>query len=169
MDTETYLEQLAGNLQHYGVEAIQIGEIIAEVESHLAESGEDAVEAFGPPDAYAEHRAASVERGAAPDDVWQRRTFRATAFDEMRILAAAGQDGWELTDVAAFALPCRRPWDPCTVRRWAYRRRVGINRDALVTEMRAAGWEPCGLWLPFHYFKRPLAAATVLDELAQQG
>ncbi len=169
MDTETYLEQLAGSLQRYGVEGTQIGEIVAEVESHLAESGEDAVEAFGPPDAYAEHRAASLERGTAPDDAWQRRTFRATAFDEMRILAAAGQDGWELIGVAAFALSCRRPRDPGAVRRWAYRRRGGINSDARVAGMRATGWEPCGLWLSFHYFKRPLAEATTRDELAQQG
>ncbi len=93
MNTETYLERLAASLQRYGVESAQIGEIVGEVESHLAESGEDAVEAFGPPDAYAEHRAASLERGTASGDAWQRRTFRATAFDEMRILAAAGHDG----------------------------------------------------------------------------
>ncbi len=55
------------------------------------------------------------------------------------------------------------------VRRWEYRRRVGINRDALVVEMRATGWEPCGLWLPFHYFKRPLAEAGARDRLARQG
>jgi len=142
-ETETYLERLAERLQRYGVETAQIGEIIAEVESHLAESGEDAVEAFGPPEAYAEHRAASLERGVTPgdreEDAWQRRTFRATAFDEMAILAAAGQEGWELVDVAALALFCRRPRDRGLIQHWAYRRRVGINRDALVMQMRATG------------------------------
>lgn len=153
MMIDTYLEQLSACLQRYGLESSQIGEIVAEVESHLRESGEDPLEAFGVPDAYAEERVAARERAA--DGNWQRRAFRATAFDEMAILQEAGKAGWELSDVAAFALYCQRPWDLKKVRQWEYKRRVGLNRNAIIEEMLADHWEPCGNWTPFHYFKRP--------------
>ncbi|MBO0783383.1 MAG: hypothetical protein J2P37_31610 [Ktedonobacteraceae bacterium] len=150
----TYLEQLSASLQRYGLEYSQIGEIIAEVESHLQESGEEPLDAFGPPDAYAEKRVTARERVAGGN--WQSRTFRATAFDEMIILREAGKAGWELSDVAAFALYCRRPWNLKEVRQWEYARRVGLNRNAIVAEMLTEQWEPCGNWTPFHYFKRPI-------------
>lgn len=155
---DTYLEELYVCLQRYGLEHQQISEIMAEVESHLAESGETPLEAFGPPNVYAEERVSARERAAGGE--MQRRTFRATAFDEMIILAEAGKAGWELLDVAAFALYCQRPWNLKEVRQWEYVRRVGFNRNAIIAEMEIQGWQPCGNWTPFHYFKRPLRPAV---------
>ncbi len=156
---DAYLEQLSACLQRYGLDSEQIGEIIAEVESHLAESGEAPLDAFGPPYVYAEKRVAARERTTGGE--WQRRTFRATAFDEMMILEEAGKAGWELYEVGALALYCRRPWAIKEARQWEYARRIGLNRSAIMAEMAAQGWEPCGHWSPFHYFKRQIPLPAV--------
>lgn len=155
---EAYLEELSACLQRYGLDNHQISEIIAEVESHLVESGETPLEAFGPPKVYAEERVTAREQVAGGE--MQRRTFRATALDEMIILQEAGKAGWELTDVAAFALYCQRPWNLEEVQQWEYARRVGLKRNAIIAEMMTEGWQPCGNWTPFHYFKRSLRPAT---------
>ncbi|GHO48174.1 HAAS signaling domain-containing protein [Ktedonospora formicarum] len=157
---DAYIEELSACLQRYGLESKQISEIVAEVESHIAESGESPLEAFGPPEAYAEERVMAHERTAGGKT--QYRTFRATAFDEMGILREAGKAGWELLDVAALALYCQRPWDLKEARKWEYVRRVGLNRNAIIQEMMAEQWEPCGNWTPFHYFKRPLKGTIEL-------
>ena len=158
MNVEAYLSELAASLQMRGADSARTSEAVAEVESHLSESGEDPMEAFGPPDEYAEQLLLREEsrEGETADKNWAERTFRATAFGEMKILEEAGRQGWELTDVGAYALHCRRPHDLKTVRRWEYSRRVGIDRQAILEDMTALGWEPCGLWSPFHYFKRSL-------------
>jgi len=41
---------------------------------------------------------------------------------------------------------------------WEYRRRVAtlFNEDRILREMGLDGWELCGVWLFFLYFKRPL-------------
>jgi hypothetical protein len=155
---DTYLQQLSACLQRYGLDNQQISEIIAEVESHLVESGETPLEAFGPPDVYADERVTARERAAGGG--MQRRTFRATAFDEMIILQEAGKAGWELTDVAAFALYCQRPWNLKDIQQWEYARRVGLNRNRIIAEMMTDRWQPCGNWTPFHYFKRPIKPAA---------
>ena len=49
----TYLDDLVSELRLLDVPGKRIGQIMAEAESHLAESGEDPVEAFGTPAEYA--------------------------------------------------------------------------------------------------------------------
>lgn len=49
----TYLAQLTRALQLEGVEGRRAGEFIAEIDSHLAETGADPVDEFGPPFALA--------------------------------------------------------------------------------------------------------------------
>lgn len=158
MNVEAYMSELAASLQMRGADSARTSEAVAEVQSHLSESGEDPVEAFGSPDEYAEQLLLLEERraGEAADTKWVERTFRATAFGEMRVLEDAGRQGWELVDVGAYALHCRRPRDLEAARRWEYSRRVSVDRQTIVEDMTALGWEPCGLWLPNHYFKRSL-------------
>lgn len=52
-DTENYRRDLVVALRMGNVPPDRIGEIVAEVESHVAETGESPVEAFGPPKEYA--------------------------------------------------------------------------------------------------------------------
>jgi hypothetical protein len=53
MNRSIYLQELRERLYFRGATRQQANEIVAEVDSHLAESGEDPVEAFGTPDRYA--------------------------------------------------------------------------------------------------------------------
>jgi len=53
MNRQEYLDELRERLFVYGAPEPRSAEIVAEVESHLVESGEDPVEAFGLPDRYA--------------------------------------------------------------------------------------------------------------------
>lgn len=52
-ETSTYRRDLVLALRMRHVPGDRIGDIVAEVESHVADTGEDPVEAFGPPREYA--------------------------------------------------------------------------------------------------------------------
>jgi hypothetical protein len=52
-DTERYAQQLLLALRGREVPSERIAEVVAEVESHVSETGEDPREAFGSPSAYA--------------------------------------------------------------------------------------------------------------------
>jgi len=53
----TYTDDLVFELRMLEVPGTRIGEILAEVQSHIAETGEDPVDAFGPVKDYARERA----------------------------------------------------------------------------------------------------------------
>ena len=57
---ETYREQLLMHLRLRDLPGDRIGEALAEVEAHTAETGEDPREAFGPPKQYARQVAAAA-------------------------------------------------------------------------------------------------------------
>jgi hypothetical protein len=86
-DLDTYRQRLLIELRRRGVPGDRIGEAIAEVESHVAESGEDPVTAFGEPDAYAERLSGSLrlpDRSGARWARWANAVVAAGSF------AAAG-------------------------------------------------------------------------------
>ncbi|MDA3805614.1 hypothetical protein PED38_12475 [Clavibacter sp. CT19] len=62
--TTEYTQQLALALRMRDVPGAAIGDAVAQVESHVADTGEDPVEAFGPARAYAASVAATVDRPA---------------------------------------------------------------------------------------------------------
>ena len=62
--TTEYTRQLALALRMRHVPGAAIGDAVAQVESHVADTGEDPVEAFGPAGAYAASVAATVDRPA---------------------------------------------------------------------------------------------------------
>lgn len=62
--TTEYTHQLALALRMRHVPGAAIGDAVAQVESHVADTGEDPVEAFGPAGAYAASVAATVDRPA---------------------------------------------------------------------------------------------------------
>ncbi|WP_435199728.1 HAAS signaling domain-containing protein [Janibacter sp. GS2] len=75
-----YRQSLIAILRLKEVPGERIGQIVAEVESHVAETGEDPVEAFGPPRAYA----AQLSDEQRPSPWWH------TAVTAL----AAGVAGW---------------------------------------------------------------------------
>ena len=158
MESEAYLENLTIQLQRRGVAEERIGQIIGDIEAAIAESKEPPVDAYGSPANYAEEMAAADEArlGKSNSENWHKRTFMASAYDEMEILATAGKDGWELTNVGFLSLFCRRPAELSQAHRWEYQRRTGVNRSQIKKEMAADNWEPCGTWVVLHYFKKDL-------------
>ncbi|MFC8763095.1 hypothetical protein ACFUAG_20530 [Streptomyces sp. NPDC057193] len=77
------------------------------------------------------------------------------------MLAVHGDQGWEVESLDALGrFVCRRP--ATATLRWEYRREViGARRRAKVlAELEPEGWELCGEWLVYGYFKRPRAATT---------
>ena len=70
--TESYLAQLTLELRRRDVPGPRIGEVIAEIEAHVAESGEPPTEAFGAPPAYAETVAAAWHHRAGRRSPWLR-------------------------------------------------------------------------------------------------
>ncbi len=171
MNRETYLSQLTAQLHCRGVDEDRIGEIIKEVENHLQEGGEDPENAFGPAEHYAEKMAVFTEnhKHSQSPGQWHKRTFRATALDEMEILRWAGREGWELVNVGALALFCRRPVNLSGAFHWDYVRRTGVQARSIGEEMAAGGWKPCGNWIVFHYFKRKIGVLDSPDNQRGQG
>lgn len=83
--TRKYTRDLTLWLQMRDVDGARIGQIVAEVESHVAESGEPPEQAFGPPKAYA------AQFGEVPGRWrWNPRTVVTTL--------AAALGGWFLAD-----------------------------------------------------------------------
>ncbi len=80
MNRQQYLGELTERLFSRGVPPEQTREIVAEVESHLIDSGDDPIETFGLPDSYA----ASVVAGRWRRDAWTM----------LLIAALAGSGGW---------------------------------------------------------------------------
>jgi hypothetical protein len=84
------------------------------------------------------------------------------AFAELQWLDRFGDQGWEVERVDALArFVGHRPTSGA--RRWEYRREtVGVPRrggpaGGPAGVLAADGWEPCGSWVCFEYFKRPKA------------
>lgn len=151
----TYLEQLERALTRRGLDAAHTAEVIQELTNHLNDSGDRPRETFGEPDEYAAALVAADQPEATePDQRYEVRTFRATAFDEMAILSDLGQQGWELTGVRDFGLHARRLDEPTARTQWEYERRQAVRRGPVLEEMETAGWTQCGRWVMFHYFKR---------------
>lgn len=159
-DDRAYVAELEHELRRRGLDESRTADVIAEMSDHLAQSGDRAREAFGEPAQYAAALLAADQPEGEPDPRYEARTFRATAADEMEILADLGRDGWELTGVRDFGLHARRPVAPTVPRAWEYARQTGLRRGAVLAQMEAEGWVPCGRWLTFHYFKRAGADAT---------
>lgn len=64
--SHSYQSRLVTALRRHDVPGNRIGEILAEIESHLAESGESVTDAFGSPGDYAARLAESTPAGEAP-------------------------------------------------------------------------------------------------------
>lgn len=162
MTTDAYLTELAEHLRAAGLAPERVDDVLGELRDHLAASGELPEATFGPVGRFAADLLAEsadpVPDAAVPGV--EQRTFRATALDEVDILAELGRDGWELTGVRDFGLHASRPRDVAARRPWQYERRRTLRARALEQRMRADGWEPCGRWVPFSYFKRPGPASS---------
>ncbi|MDQ3305551.1 MAG: hypothetical protein M3535_06135 [Actinomycetota bacterium] len=128
-DARTYLEQLEHALRRRGLDETRTAEVLEEISDHLAQSGDRPHEAFGEPEQYAAALVAADQPEGDPGQRYEARTFRATARDEVEILADLGRDGWELTGVRDFGLHARRLMEPEARPTWEHTRRSGCGAD----------------------------------------
>ncbi|RVU22048.1 DUF2812 domain-containing protein [Streptomyces antnestii] len=162
-----YLDRLAELLREaHGLPADHVAAVVADLGSYLARAGgAEPEDAFGPVDAFA--RRLAPDRASAPaDEHLETWCFLADTYAGEELLNRFGDEGWEVEriDPPGRFVSHRDPERP---RRWEYRREVatgagGSRAEQLARDERLArdGWEPCGDWVVYAWFKRPKAAAT---------
>ncbi|MFC8794439.1 hypothetical protein [Streptomyces cinereoruber] len=161
MTTDAYFEELAGALRAADVPEEQIGRTVAELRGHLAETGTAPEEEFGPAARFAARLGGLAPAPGEPDGSAEHWTWTADLFNDRQMLAVHGDQGWEVESLDAIGrFVCRRV--PGAELAWEYRREVITDRRRaqVLDELEPEGWEPCGEWLTYGYFKRPKAATA---------
>lgn len=164
--TNPYFDELAERLRARGLPEDEVSRTVDDLAAFAAESGTDPVQEFGAPADFASQVApdeakADVPGGPVPPDEAETWKWRADAFHERDVLNRYGDEGWEVerVDNAGRFVSHRDPDDP---QRWEYRRETVLpgRRNAVTGRLAPDGWEPCGTWICFEYFKRPKAASV---------
>ncbi|MFI7317180.1 hypothetical protein [Streptomyces venezuelae] len=168
-----YLIDLAERLQARGLPADRVEATVTDLAAHLDESGaEDAEAEFGPADEFAAQLVpgTGVRAGAAdepgepgePDDAGETvETWRWTAdtYVDEELLNRFGDEGWEVERVDALGRFVSHR-DVAQPQRWEYRRElITRGRENLDERLAPDGWEACGTWIVYAWFKRPRAAS----------
>ncbi|GAA2435494.1 hypothetical protein GCM10010191_57700 [Actinomadura vinacea] len=162
--TTAYFEDLAGLLHARGLPAGEVDETVEHLAAHAG--GADPEERYGPVRDLAERLTGSAFDGAPSpetDPTARTWTWTADAFADRARLYAAGEEGWEVERVDGDGrfVAHRDLADP---RRWEYRRETGGAPSP-------DGWEACGTWLCYRYYKRPKqnAPAGSLDQIPERS
>ncbi|CAM5497752.1 hypothetical protein STANM309S_00345 [Streptomyces tanashiensis] len=161
MTTDAYFAELSGSLRAAHVPDEQIAATVEDLRAHLAETGTAPEEEFGPAAAFAAQLGGLAPTPGEPDGRAESWTWTADLFNDRRMLAVHGDQGWEVESLDPLGrFVCRR--SATAALRWEYRREIiGARRRAKVlAELEPEGWELCGEWLVYGYFKRPRAATA---------
>ncbi|GHC63817.1 hypothetical protein [Streptomyces flavofungini] len=159
-----YLDDLGARLRELGLPAEHVRVTVADLAAHLAECGGVAEEEFGPVEEFARELAPEGAGRADPPgpdgdsrvEVWR---WTADTFVDEELLGRFGDEGWEMRRVDALGrFVCHRDLD--RPQRWEYRRElVSRGREGLDERLAPEGWEACGDWVVYAWFKRPRAAS----------
>ncbi|GGU70282.1 hypothetical protein GCM10010275_00210 [Streptomyces litmocidini] len=161
MTTDAYFAELTDALRAAGVPEEQIARTTDELRGHLAETGTSPEEEFGPAEGFAARLGGPVPAPGEPDGAAEHWTWTADLFNDRRMLDVHGAQGWEVEGLDSLGrFVCRRA--PGVALAWEYRREVitGRRRARVLDELTPEGWELCGEWLVYGYFKRPRAATA---------
>jgi len=160
---DAYFTDLAARLRERGVTEERITATIDDLATYLSESGTDPEEEFGPAADFARRLCADDEAAGDAASAPASGTWKWTAdiFIDQQRLNEFGAQGWEVETVDKNGMFVSRR-DPERPQRWEYRREVvrPARRAALAESLAPDGWEPCGTWWYYAYFKRPLAASV---------
>ncbi|MFV2177206.1 hypothetical protein ACFHW2_13255 [Actinomadura sp. LOL_016] len=158
-----YFDDLADRLRAAGLPDAAVADTVRDLAAHVAESGTDPEDEFGPAAEFAAvlHPAEPDREPGPSDETW---VWTADAFQDRRMLDRFGDQGWEVEHVDSVGRFVSRR-DPERPQRWEYRRETVLpgRRPALAARLAPDGWEPCGSWVYFEYFKRPKAATLGPD------
>lgn len=171
MTDSTYFETLAALLRERGEPQARIESLVGELAAHAEEAGADAYEEFGPVGELAAQLTERESAGPAdgprePEDGAEAWVWTADAFQDQLLLEQFGAQGWEVERLDKLGrFVCRR--DLGHPMRWEYRRETAghLQRAVRTGQLGPEGWEQCGVWGPFTYYKRP--AAVVEGPAAQ--
>lgn len=158
---DAYFAELSAALRAAAVPEDQIARTVEELRGHLAESGAAPEEEFGPAALFAASLGGLVPAPGEPDEAAEHWTWTADLFNDRRMLAVHGDQGWEVESLDSLGrFVCRRA--PRVALAWEYRREVisGRRRAKVLDALDPEGWELCGEWLVYGYFKRPKAATA---------
>ncbi|NDZ77980.1 hypothetical protein G3I19_05445 [Streptomyces sp. SID10853] len=159
-----YFDELAAALRSHGRPGEEVAATVADLSGYLAETGRGPEEEFGPAGLFAERLTGGGGTGepGAGAETWK---WTCDIYTDRRHLNFYGDQGWEVEGLDRLGrFVCRRDRDAAL--RWEYRREAANNaaeRDTLTTGLAPDGWEPCGHWFFFMYFKRPRAAEAGPD------
>ncbi|MFI8960656.1 hypothetical protein ACIGO8_00970 [Streptomyces sp. NPDC053493] len=157
-----YFDELSAALRGSGVPEEQIAATVADLRGHVAETGTAPEAEFGPADRFAAQLGGLAPEPGEPDAAAEHWTWTADLFNDRRMLAVHGDQGWEVESLDALGrFVCRR--SPGSALLWEYRREVlggGRRKARVLDELSPEGWELCGEWLVYGYFKRPKAATA---------
>ncbi|MEU6878190.1 hypothetical protein [Streptomyces sp. NPDC046712] len=169
-EPSAYFDELSAALRGAGVPAEQMASTVAELRGHLAETGSSPEEEFGPAADFAARLGGTAPVAAEPAEKAETWLWTADIYNDRRLLALHGDQGWEVEGLDTLGrFKCRRV--PGAALRWEYRRELisGKRRAEVLDRLTPEGWEMCGEWTVFAYFKRPKAAsegpAAALDTL----
>ncbi|TFV67040.1 UNVERIFIED_ORG: hypothetical protein E4P37_04790 [Bacillus sp. AZ43] len=143
-ETSTYRRDLVLALRARQVPGDRIGEIVAEVESHVADTGEDPVEAFGRPKEYAATLAPAPRGG--------KTVLGALALSGAAVGWLVATSVFDLVEGDAKGLPAGLPsWVPLVlaVLLWIPAVVVTMRRNERVRDPRTGEWlTPSPRWVP---------------------
>ncbi|GGK71041.1 hypothetical protein Ppa06_35230 [Planomonospora parontospora subsp. parontospora] len=164
--TTAYFDQLAGHLRGHGIPEEEIITTVDDLAAYAAESGADPEEEFGPAAGFAATLAPAAQETApegGPDPAAETWVWTADAFRDREYLNRYGEQGWEVERIDHLGRFVSRR-DPERPLRWEYRRETVLpaKHGALAERLAPDGWEPCGGWMYFQYFKRPKAVSEGL-------
>ncbi|TMR34185.1 hypothetical protein [Actinomadura geliboluensis] len=165
-DVLTYFQRLTTLLREQQMPQQRIEALVGELKAYTQEAGTEPAEEFGPAEELAAKlteraRLGATDAAAEPGDETETWVLRTDAFQEERLLSHFGAQGWEVDGLDRFGgFICRR--EPNEPMRWQYRRETATERgrDKLTEQLAPDGWELCGVWGPFAYYKRPEAASS---------
>ncbi|MFF1375189.1 hypothetical protein [Streptomyces sp. NPDC058308] len=161
-ERDSYLIGLAERLRAHGLPADRVEATVTDLAAHLEEAGADDAEAeFGPADEFARQLvpAAGERAPAAPGDTVETWRWTADTYVDEELLNRFGDEGWEVERVDALGRFVSHR-DLAQPQRWEYRRElVTRGREGLDERLAPDGWEACGTWVIYAWFKRPRAAS----------
>lgn len=157
-----YLLELAERLRAHGLPADRVEATVMDLGAHLAECGTaDAEAEFGPAEEFARQLVpdTGVRAPAEPGDAVETWRWTADTYVDEALLNRFGDEGWEVQRVDAVGRFVSHR-DVAQPQRWEYRREL-VTRGRKDVDRRLApdGWEACGDWLVYAYYKRPRAAS----------
>ncbi|MEU2557811.1 hypothetical protein ABZ626_00465 [Streptomyces longispororuber] len=154
-----YLRRLEARLRELGLPAERVRVTVADLAAYLGECGADPEDEFGPVEDFARRLAPGGAEPVPPGAGVETWRWTAGAPVDEELLGRFGDEGWEVERVDALGrFVCRRSRE--RAQRWEYRRElVSRGREGLDERLARDGWEACGNWAVYAWFKRPRAAS----------